>query len=319
MIRKTEFFIPSSDGVSRLHCVCWEPERTQAVLQIAHGMMEHILRYEEFAGYLADHGVAVIGHDHLGHGQSCDQEHLGFFAKERGDVCVVKDMERVQLVMKKGYPKLPYFMMGHSMGSFVLRRYLTIYGSRADGAILMGTGNQPYPVILAGSCLAKVIGKVKGERYRSRLMQEVVLGSYNRKFSPNRTTSDWLSRDSEMVYQYQKDPLCTFLFTNSAYRDLFHLLSELKNKHYQTRIPKELPVFLVSGDKDPVGNFGNGVRQVYRQFQNLGIQDVTLRLYPDARHEILNEINRKEVYADIWNWMQKHIISGVTLPMNSSS
>ena len=109
------------------------------MLQIAHGMMEHILRYEEFAGYLADHGVAVIGHDHLGHGQSCDQEHLGFFAKERGDVCVVKDMERVQLVMKKGYPKLPYFMMGHSMGSFVLRRYLTIYGSRADGAILMGT------------------------------------------------------------------------------------------------------------------------------------------------------------------------------------
>lgn len=306
-MKKTEFFFPSSDGISRLHGVLWEPGQPVAVLQIAHGMVEHILRYEAFACYMAERGIAVVGHDHLGHGQSCDQEHLGFFAEKKGDVCILKDMARVQYLMRKKYSQLPYIMMGHSMGSFFLRRYLTVYGDQVDGAILMGTGNQSYPVILAGSCLAGFIGRIKGKQYQSKLMRELVLGTYNMAFRPNRTSSDWLSRDTDMVDRYLKDPLCTFLFTCSAYEDFFHVLSELKKKKYLVKIPKNLPIFLISGEMDPVGNFGKGVRQVYREFRDLGIHDVTLRLYPEARHEILNESNRQEVYGDIWHWLEKHM------------
>lgn len=306
-MKRTEFFIPSSDGRSRIHCVCWEPEKAVAALQIAHGMVEHILRYEEFARYLTEQGVAVIGHDHLGHGMSSDEEHFGYFAKEKGDMFVLKDMARVQRVMKKRYPDVPYFMMGHSMGSFFLRRYLANYGDRIDGAIVMGTGNPPLPLILAGSTLAKIIGNIRGEQYRSRLMREMVLGSYNRAFRPNRTSSDWLSRDEAMVDQYEKDPFCTFLFTCSAYRDFFHLLSEVKKRRYVRKIPKELPIFLISGEADPVGSFGKGVRQVYRQLKRCRIKDVYLYLYPEARHEILNETNREEVFQDIWDWLNMHI------------
>ncbi|MEG2350665.1 MAG: alpha/beta fold hydrolase, partial [Hungatella sp.] len=265
---KEEFCILSSDGASKLHCVRWMPEgETYATLQITHGMMEHILRYDAFAAYLAERGVAVIGHDHLGHGTTSESENLGFFAEHQGEVLMIKDIHRVTKRIARQYPHIPHLIMGHSMGSFFLRRYLTLYGDQVDGAILMGTGNQPLLVLAAGKLLAGFIGFIRGSRYRSRLMQELVLGTYNRAFRPNRTTNDWLSGDPEMVDRFLEDPYCGVPFSCAAYYDFFNLLLDLKLQRQFDRIPKALPLLLTSGEEDPVGGFGKGVIKVYEQFQ----------------------------------------------------
>lgn len=303
-MKRTEFYIPSSDGKSKIHCVSWKPDgEPVAALQIVHGMMEHMLRYDEFARYLTGVGIAVTGHDHLGHGKSCPKEGFGYFAAKDGEICLLKDMHRVAGVVQKRNPGIPHLMMGHSMGSFFLRRYLTLYGESLDGVIIMGTGDQPLPLVLAGEMMATLIGAVKGGAYRSRVMHELVLGSYNRAFVPNRTANDWLSRDHDIVDRFLADPCCSFYFTCAAYRDFFKLLLDLKLKKQFNRIPKHLPYLLISGEADPVGAFGNGVRRVAQQLEHLGCSGVTLKLYPEARHEIVNETNRHEVYEEIASWI----------------
>lgn len=307
-MKRKEYDISSSDGHSRIHCVSWKPEgEVVATLQLTHGMMEHILRYDEFAIYLTKLGVAVTGHDHLGHGKSCVEADLGYFGEKGGKNFMVKDIRRVTEVIQKDCPGVPHLIMGHSMGSFFLRRYLTLYGACVDGAIIMGTGDQPFLLVLAGRMITTLIGTVRGGRYRSKLMQEMVLGSYNRAFRPNRTPNDWLSRDENMVDRFLSDPYCAFSFTCAAYRDFFDILLDLKLKKQFDRIPRQLPLLLVSGEDDPVGDFGHSVRRVYRQLKRLGCSDVTLKLYPKARHEIINETNRQIVYEDIGAWIMAHI------------
>lgn len=309
MIVRKEFYLPSTDGLSKLHVVSWIPEGAiKAVLQLSHGMIEHILRYDEFADFMAEHSIAVVGHDHLGHGKtSLDENHFGFFSENKGEVFVLKDLYKVTSYIKHRFPGLPCFLLGHSMGSFFLRRYLTIYGRKVDGAIMIGTGNHPIVFILAGSLMASLIGKVKGKHYRSPWMHAVILNSGNYRFKPVKTDSDWLSRDRKAVDRYVKDPYCSFYFTCSAYQDFFHILMDLKRKKLLKQIPKDLPVYLLSGSMDPVGQFGRGVIQVYHQFQKLGLSDVTIKLYKDSRHEILNELNKKKVYSDILHWIQVHM------------
>lgn len=305
---RKEFYIPSSDGVSKIHCVWWKPEKEPvAVLQITHGMMEHILRYDEFATVLMNQRIAVIGHDHLGHGKSCDREKLGYFSEKRGHLFLIKDIHRVEQTVKRCYPHQPHFILGHSMGSFLLRRYLTLYGKQVDGAIIMGTGNQPLPLVVAGKALTGLIGCLLGSGYRSRLMHEMVLGRFSRPFRPNRTANDWLSEVEEKVDGFINDPCCNFCFTCSAYKDFFNVLLDLKLKRQFKRIPKQLPILVTSGAKDPVGDFGKGVLGAYFQLIRLGIEDVQLKLYPHARHEIINASNRQEVYHDIVSWMISHI------------
>lgn len=305
---REEFYIPSSDGISKIPCVWWRQEKEPvAVLQISHGMMEHILRYDEFATFLVEQRIAVIGHDHLGHGISRKEEELGFFADKDGAAFLIRDIHRVTKAVNKRYPGLPHFIMGHSMGSFILRRYLTIYGNEVDGAIIMGTGNQPLPLVIAGKLLTSIIGGVMGPRYRSHLMQEVVLGRYSRPFRPNRTSNDWLSEVDEKVDEFLHDPFCGFYFTCSAYKDFFDILLDLKLKKQFRRIPKQLPILLISGAKDPVGDFGRGVTEVYFQLRKLGIEDVCLQLYPNARHEIINGANRQEAFYDMVNWLISHL------------
>lgn len=301
--------IKSSDGCTKLNGYIWRPEEKEpkAILQIVHGMVEHIDRYDEFAKRLTKKGYLVVGYDHLGHGGSVVEESdYGYFAKKEGHRLLIKDIRRLYKKMKMTYPETPYFLMGHSMGSFLVRRYLTIYGGEGlDGAIIMGTGRQKFPVALFGVGVAELLKKWKGDRYRSKWINQLAFGGYNRKFDSPKTDSDWLSRDEEQVKKYCDDSRCQFIFTVSAYQDLFRVLCEIEKKGNLKRMRKDLPILLIAGQEDPVGDFGKAVKKLYNQYQKLGIKDVELKLYAEDRHEILNELDRECVYQDLYYWMEK--------------
>lgn len=304
---KSEFYYPSSDGVTSIHAIEWIPQqKPKAVLQISHGMVEHIGRYNEFAQYLCERGFYVVGQDHLGHGRSVsgDGEH-GYFHKEKGNEYVIGDIHKLRVLTKERYPDLPYFMLGHSMGSFLMRQYIQIYGRGLSGVIIMGTGYHGALELHAGRFLCRLIAALKGEHYRSRLVNNMAFGSYNRRFSPARTEVDWLTKDTAIVDQYRKDSWCTFLFTVNAYYHMFSGMLTLTKQKNVDKIPKKLPIFFMSGADDPVGNFGKGVEKVYRQYRNVGIKDILIKLYTDDRHEILNETDRQQVYEDIGRWLER--------------
>ncbi|HIV93845.1 MAG TPA: lysophospholipase [Candidatus Sellimonas avistercoris] len=306
---KRETFYLSCDKRTKIHAVAWKPEslKVKAVIQICHGMAEYIDWYEEFALWLCGKGYYVTGHDHLGHGKSIfSEEDYGYFPEKQGNECVIGDIQKLYLATKKRYPDCPYFMIGHSMGSFLLRQYIQKYGSELDGAVIMGTGYQPYPLLLAGEILCSLIGRFRGDHYRSRLVDSMAFGSYNKEFEPGKTGREWLSADEGNVTRYEADPLCGFLFTVSGYRQMFRGMRTLTKKGVK-EIPKGLPVFFVSGAKDPVGDFGAGVWKVYEQFRKAGISDTTIRLYADDRHEILHEEDRMQVFEKIENWITERI------------
>lgn len=305
---KSSFYFPSSDGKSRIHGVHWHPDQAPvAVLQITHGMIEYIERYDCFSQFLNQQGIAVIGHDHLGHGKSSKEEDFGYFGEKDGYRYLLSDIHRVSLYCRKQYPNLPHFIMGHSMGSFLLRLYLTVSHESFAGAIIMGTGNQPLPLLLGGQCMIFAISKQKGRRYRSLFLHKLVLENYNRKFWPARTRNDWLSSDREEVKKYLESPYCNFYFTCGAYEDLFQVLTRLKRKKVMKKIPVKLPVLFASGGKDPVGQQGNGVKRLYDTYRKLGVKDLEMRLYSECRHEILNERNKQQVFQDIYEWMQNRL------------
>ncbi len=310
MMEREEFYFLSSDRQTQVHGYCWKPEgKAVAALQLSHGMMEHIGRYERFAAWMAERGVVVIGHDHLGHGKTGRREDLSFFAEKKGGVCLVQDLFSVTRIMEEKYPDIPHILLGHSMGSFIARRYLTVHGEHLDGLILMGTGGQPLWMACAGKLAAMLVGAVKGRRHQSFLMEEMVLGSYNRRFRPNRTTNDWLSADEKQVDKFLSDPYCNIPFSCQAYVDFFNILIDLGLHRQFCLIPRSLPVLFVSGNQDPVGGFGKGVARVYKEFLHMGMKRVFIKLYPRDRHEVLNERNWEEVYKDLWRWMEKEVIS----------
>ena len=307
-VMRTRIEMESNDGCTNLHGFLWMPDEVEpkAILQIAHGMVEHIERYDEFAKRLTKKGYVVVGYDHVGHGDSIvDQESYGYFGKKGAEV-LIQDIRKLYKRMKVMYPELPYFLMGHSMGSFLVRRYLTVYGGEGlAGAIIMGTGRQRFPVALFGVGVTKGLKKLKGDRYRSSWVNELAFGGYNRTFSSIKTGKDWLSRDKEQVKKYCEDPKCQFIFTVGAYHDLFKVLCAIEKKSNLKRMKLNLPIFFVAGEKDPVGHFGKGVKSVYKQYHRLGMKDLEMKLYPEDRHEILNEMDRECVYQDLYNWMEK--------------
>ena len=306
---KSDFYFDSSNNKDRIHGVMWKPEgNIKAILQISHGMAEFIERYADFAVFLNSHGILVAGNDHLGHGDSASsKEEFGYFAETDGNSCIIDDLHQVTEIIKKDYPGIPYFLLGHSMGSFYARQYLCQYGTELDGAIIMGTAFQPRAAAASGKVMCKAIALFKGWHYRSSFINNLAFGSYNKAFEPARTSTDWLSRDTENVDKYNTDDRCGFIFTLNGYYNLFHGLTRLCDEDLLKKVPKALPILVTSGASDPVGNFGKGVTAVYEQYKKLGIKDLSIKLYPEARHEILNEINREEVYEDILNWLEKHI------------
>lgn len=308
MTTKNELYISSTNGTNKLHVIIWEPAVSPVgILQISHGMIEHIDRYDAFARYLNDCGFIVVGNDHLAHGLTVKTKNeLGYFSADDPSATVVNDLYEVTLYMKKHYPDLPYFLMGHSMGSFMARRYLMTYGNALDGAIIMGTGTHNKLELCLGQAMVNLVGKLRSEKHRSKLIEKLCFGTYNLR-TQKRTSKDWLSRDRAMVDAYIQDPLCSFRFTVNGYRTLFDTLSFISNPEHIKCIPLDLPIFMVAGEADPVGAYGKGVRSVYKSYKKHGIKDLSLKLYKDARHELINEIDRTVVYTDISSWLQQHL------------
>ncbi|MGN0374099.1 MAG: alpha/beta fold hydrolase [Butyrivibrio sp.] len=310
MVIKKEFNFLSRNGRDKCHACSWEPEKGQikAVFQIVHGMQEYVKRYDTFATFLAEEGFLVVGADHLGHGlTAATDKDLGYFTEKDAPTILVRDVHRLKKMIQEEHPGIPYFIMGHSMGSFILRKYLAMYGKGIDGAILISTGYQPAIVTSVAIFFTNFIRIFHGDRYKSRFITGLAFGSYLKRIPDARTSSDWLTKDDDIIKTYRADKYCTFKFSLNAYRALFGLVRFACNPRNLTKISKELPIFLISGEEDPVGNYGKGVVKVYEQFRSLGIKDVEIKLYPDCRHEILNESNKEEVYNDILNWINSHI------------
>lgn len=307
---KDEFYFPSKDGNTEIHTIEWKPEgEVKAVLQLTHGMIEYIDRYDEFATYLCKQGFYVVGNDHLGHGKSVQsREEYGYFHKRNGNACLLADMHTLRQRVSRKYPGVPYFMLGHSMGSILMRQYIQMYGNGLAGALLLGVvSEKPQTVLFAGQLLCGSLSVVKGGHYRSKLVTRMVTGSFNRKFQPSRTPADWVTGDQERLEKYANDPLCSFMFTVNAYYHMLSGLKKISKKESAFMIPKNLPILLAAGADDPVGNCGKGVRKIYVRYKKAGIEDVTLRLYAGDRHELLNETDRQQVYADLCEWMKNRM------------
>ena len=299
----------SSDGKTDIHVLQWIPEgEVCGVIQIAHGMCEFAERYDGFAAFLAEHGYVVCANDHLGHGKSVtDEQQLGFFREKGGDGALIADMRRLHIIMKKRYPEAPYFMLGHSMGSFLARQYMEKYGAELAGVIVLGTGSYPRAVIKFGKSLCRCRGVMKNWHYRSRLIENMAKGSYNKAFEPVRTPYDWLSRDESIVDRFASEPLDTFAFTVNGYYSMFTAIEKAQNRKLIAGIPKDLPILLASGTMDPVGSFTKGVKTAYEDMKKAGISDVQLRFFEGDRHEILNEVDREEVYQYLLDWLDAHL------------
>ena len=265
--------------------------------------MRVIDRYDAFARFLCENGIAAIGHDHLGHGLSArSPEDLGVFAEERAERSLIDDMYAVTLEARQEFPGAPNFILGHSMGSFFVRRYLTRYGGYVSGAIIMGTGWIPNPVPGLGKAAANLVCAVRGVRHRSPLLTGMALGASEKAFAAEGKLA-WLSVNRENVKRYEADPLCGFMFSAGAYRDFFGILADLAAEKDFDAMPRSLPLLVVSGAEDPVGG-RNAVEKLAARYRELGFERVTDRVYPGDRHEILNETNREAVYNDLLAWLR---------------
>ena len=300
--------IASTDSKNNLNVIIWETEKEPiGVLQIVHGMAEYIDRYDNFAKYMTEHGFNVIGHDHLGHGHSVsDERDYGFFAEENGDKIIIEDMHSVTQYSREKWEELPNFILGHSMGSFCLRQYLTKYSNDVFGAIIMGTGWIPSAAALLGKTIATNTCKSKGSHTVNPLLIKLTLEPYNKPFAPTRTNCDWLSRDEKQVDLYVNDKLCGFDFTAGAYKDFFTILEKIAKNKQLIGMRKSLPILITSGSVDPVGG-KKACEKLNAQYKRCGIDDVTLKLWENDRHEILNELDKSDVYDYICTWLNSKI------------
>ena len=307
MTNMTEFTFLSTDGKTQLHGMRWEPEggSVRAVLQICHGVAEHIARYDAFARYLNGLGIAVVGHDHLGHGLSLPEGGTPvYFGEGNTWNTVVDDIYVLHQRIRLWYPDVPLCIMGHSMGSFLTRTYLIRYPGTVKAAVIMGTGWQPKAVIAGGMAVAKAVGAVVGENGTSDLVTNLAFGAYNKLFAPNRTSCDWLSADEGNVDAYMADPLCGADTTVGLFRQMLSGIRFNQKLSNLRQMDPRIPVLFVAGEKDPVGDCGNGVRRTYQEFRRAGVQDCTLKLYPGLRHEILNEkAQQQQIFEDIGQWL----------------
>lgn len=304
-----EFFYVSSTGVNTIRAIkCIPSSHPKAIVQIAHGVADHIDRYRDFMCFLAEHGIMSVGNDHLGHGHTIRHPtEQGFFAYTNGWEHAVNDMEKLHDLISVDFPKLPYVLFGHSMGSFLTRTYLIKHPDKYDAAVISGTGHMKKPLVDSGHALADIIVKTKGPRHLSALIDKIAFGSYNKKFSPARTKFDWISRDENQVDKYAADPLCGFIATASLFRDMMDGIKFITNQENINKMNPDKPILLISGDSDPVGEDGVAVERAYKALCQAGLKDVYMKLYPGGRHEMLNETNRKEVYMDIMSWLSNRI------------
>lgn len=308
MIRTTHFHYPSARDGCSIHALEWAPEGPpRGIVHLVHGISEHIGRYDETARFLAEHGFLVCGEDHLGHGRTVTDGSYGFFAPENGWTLAARDVRALRKLEGARHPNLPYFLLGHSMGSFLTRTYLILWPGTMSGAVLMGTGQEPAPLVALGKRISALECRRLGPRGVSPLVHTLSLGAYNRRFRPSRTPSDWLSRDPAEVDAFLADPLCQSRPTVSLFRDMMGGLQLIARRDQLARMDPSVPVCFLSGQEDPVGGMGRGVEQVVRMFQDAGCRDLSLHLYPGARHELFHEQNRREVWADLLDWLEDRL------------
>ena len=298
--------LPSSDGRNTLNAELFVPSdnNVKGVVQIAHGMMDYIGRYKLMAKHLTAAGYVLAGNDHLGHGDSVSSSSdFGFFASKDGYKYVIDDVKRMNELLRMKFPGVPVVLLGHSMGSFISRLYSVKYSDSIDGLIIHGTAG-PNPATGAGKLLVKLLRAIKGERHRSKFVSSLAEGGYNKGFDPAEGDGAWLTRDPSMVADRIGNPKNDFIFTLAGYEDLFTMLGDCNSSSWFKEFPKDLLTLVISGENDPVGGFGKGVRYVY---DNLKKNDAKaeLKLYPGARHELFNETNRDEVFADLISWLNK--------------
>ena len=323
MKKENYTFISSDDLGTKIHGVCWSADddyasfggRPVALLQLVHGMIEYIERYEEFAQYLVDRGFAVVGHDHIGHGHSVSElsdKEWGIMHCSHPEEVKVEDILTNYKLAEHRYPGVPHFILGHSMGSFMTRRFLSVKADELNGlkgAILMGTGTTPDVALHVARAVVRIVKRFHGRDYKSRFVTNFLFAGDYHKFNMDGSVPEdsWLSTNVESVRKYYADPMDTYLFSVNGYLGLIRAMyfdNQIRNIE---KIRKDLPVLFVSGANDPVGSLGKGVKKAYEKFQKAGLKDVTMRLYEGDRHEILQEMDREKVFSDLYQWMIRQI------------
>lgn len=305
-MKTEEFYNTASDG-KKIHVYHWAPNGSvTSVLMVAHGMAEHAARYARLAEFLTEHGIDVWAEDHRGHGKTAQEGELGWLAPKNGFRRVIEDLHELSVFIKEKHPDKPFFLLGHSWGSFLSQGYIALYGNELTGCILSGTAGNGGPIVAVGRMLANLGCIFIGQKKKTPLMDSMSFGSFNKAFQPVRTKFDWLSRDPEEVGKYINDPLCGFVCSFGFFRDLLGGLVWIHSKKTMRSIPATLPVYMFAGSKDPVGAATGSFDKLFNQYQELGIKDLTKKLYPDARHETLNETNREEVMHDLLQWLKAH-------------
>ena len=313
-VEKTEFSFPSVKGDVECHAIKWVPVGVEprAIVQIVHGMVEYVDRYDQYARDLCAAGFMVVGHDHIGHGDSVNStKEWGVMPMDDGAQIMVEDVQSLRtLVQGECGEELPYFIQGHSMGSFVVRCYAEKHAAGLAGLIVEGTGNPPAAASKFGKTLCGMLAKMHGPTYISKFVYKLANGGYA-KYSPDyKTPVDWISRDDEVVAAYLANPKTTFAFSVSGYNALLSLTAQCAVQASVDKIPKELPIFIASGSEDPVGEGGKGPKELYGMCTKAGIADVSIKLYEGARHELHNEIDREVFIGDAIAWIDAHIPRG---------
>ncbi len=308
MAMNREFTLPSTDGSTTLYAAEWQPTvPVRGIVQLVHGIAEHIGRYDAFASFLAEQGYLVVGNDHLGHGKSAaDKEQLGSCGEADGWNKMVSDLHTLHEMTRAQYPNVPYFLFGHSMGSFLSRTYIARYHTDLDGVILCGTGHQSRLLVRFSKLLIGRQLRKNGAAHRSETLHKLAFGKYNAGIEAVSTPNDWLSRDKEAVARYEEDELCGHFPTTSLFAALSDGISFITDPKNILAINKDLPILFLSGDRDPVGEYGKGVTRAYQAFRSAGLREVSLKLYPGARHELINETNWEEVFQDVLLWLNAH-------------
>jgi alpha-beta hydrolase superfamily lysophospholipase len=306
---RADTFTFKADDRKELFVHRWLPDegtRVRGVIHIAHGMAEHGGRYARAASELTAAGYAVYANDHRGHGKTAkSDDELGFMGRPNGFARAVRDLSELVAHEKKEHPSLPVFLFGHSMGSYMIQRFMIQEGRAIRGAVLSGSSGKPDALASAGKVVAKLERLRLGERGKSKLLTNLSFGGWNRQFSPTRTEYDWLSSDPAEVDRYIDDPRCGFPVSTELWVELLRELEEIARPENQARVPKDLPVYIFSGSRDPVGGNRKSVEQLVSAYRAAGIKDITLRFYPDGRHESLNEVNRDEVTRDLIAWLDR--------------
>ena len=304
-ILKNEFSFLSSNGTNTIRGikVYAESARYKGILQISHGMVEHYDRYMDFMEFMAKEGFVVYMHDHLGHKHSVDNmAQLGYFAPQNGYIHVLRDLLHTAQMAKAEFPQLKLYLLGHSMGSFFARVFAQVHGDVIDGVLISGTGG-PNKAAGAALTIIRAMKKLKGDKHRSDFIKKMAFGKYLDKIENPDTHSDWITRDKQIVAQYVRDQFCQYNFTLNGYETLMEIINLCNADSTFAKTPKNLPIFIFSGSMDPVGDYGMGVMQVFESYKKAGCTDVSVKIYDGGRHEMLNEINRRQVYDDVKNWL----------------